>query len=593
MGFALILFPALLILGISSGIRFGDDEFNFFARRYIDPMVPVLLMLTLLGLWFVIVWLRGNIQTFRLLRRRRMYLIGGLSGLITLFLIFSAVGQFNHHRDLLYDYSWNTRNIFDEDELAGIWLKLHAQPDETVLIADAGAIRYFGDLLTLDGVGLNSHEFIGLPSMQIALQSQPDYVAIWEDSVWDSLPNSTKVARFGTPQNTILGGGAVGIYKLDWEREFLDENSPVAEHKGQFVLDSLNLADKESESNHNQSISFVSFAPQALGAIGDFDLKERGVSHDGEVSQSFEMTTVPGRSLDLVLRYRSDALPGLTEPAAVISANGVEIGPMTLSSTPGVMVEDSLRVPGSVITGSLTRFDVEWQGFVTEFRWWTVDASEDGAGGEFVFEPPDTSIPPDDAIAFDTFSALDGAPADLRLPDTVQHGGWWLQAGGSNMFEIDSGRLVESSRDADTDHRMIIDSGLSDISIEADIEWTGGSVGLVLRHDGGADENWVMAWYDGNAKKLLLAKRVAGEFTVVAQVNREWGTVGRVRRMRIEGAGAEVQVWMDGAVVITATVEDLMGQTFAGVFARSETVTAWDNFALIPNPAAPVAPDSP
>lgn len=252
-----------------------------------------------------------------------------------------------------------------------------------------------------------------------------------------------------------------------------------------------------------------------------------------------------------------------------------------------------MRIPGGVITGSLTRFDVEWQGFVTEFRWWTVDASEDGADGEFVFEPPDTSIPPDDAIAFDTFSALDGAPADLRLPDTVQHGGWWLQAGGSNMFEIDGGRLVESSRDADTDHRMIIDSGLSDISIEADIEWTGGSVGLVLRHDGGADENWVMAWYDGNAKKLLLAKRVAGEFTVVAQVNREWGTVGRVRRMRIEGAGAEVQVWMDGAVVITATVEDLMGQTFAGVFARSETVTAWDNFALIPNPAAPIAPDSP
>ncbi len=132
-----------------------------------------------------------------------------------------------------------------------------------------------------------------------------------------------------------------------------------------------------------------------------------------------------------------------------------------------------------------------------------------------------------------------------------------------------------------------MDAGLPDVSVEADIEWTGGTVGLVIRHDGGADDNWVMAWYDGDAKQLLLAKLVDGAFLVVAQVNREWGTEGRIRRMRLQGAGTEIQVWLDGAVVITATVEELTENRFAGVFARSETVTSWDNFALLPIPETP------
>ena len=368
----------------------------------------------------------------------------------------------------------------------------------------------------------------------------------------------------------------------------------MAEHAGQRVLDLLDLADKESELSHNQSISFVSFAPQALGTIAGIDLKERGISHDGAVAQSFELATVPGRSVDLVLRYRSNALPGLEAPAAEISANGVPIGAMDLISAPGVMVEASLRIPGGVITGELTRFDIAWVGFVTEFRWWTLDAGEagaDGLDGDIVFEAPDSSVPPEDAVAFDTFTAPNGVPADLRIPNVIDNGGWWLPATGANRFEIDGNRMVENSLDADVDHRIVIDTKLSDVSVEADIEWTGGTVGLVLRHDGLPDQNWVMAWYDGISKQLLLAKLVNGEFSVVATVNREWGVPGRVRLMRLEGTGTEVQVWMDGAVVITAAVEELTGNTFAGVFARSETVTAWDNFALVSKP--PVAPEPP
>ncbi|MCH8222835.1 MAG: hypothetical protein IH868_05425 [Chloroflexi bacterium] len=585
LGIALILFPPLLILGVGSGIRFGDAEFNFFARRYIDPMIPVLLMLMLLGTWVTVAMVRNYVVNARLEWRRKIYLLGFFYAVISLYFFSAATGQLNIHRDLLFDYSWNTRNIFDEDELAGLWLKRHAGPDESVLIADAGAIRYFSDLLTLDGVGLNTHENIGLPTMQIALQSQPDYVAIWEDSVWDALPNSTKVARFDTPRNTILGGGAVAIYRLDWERDFRVEDRPLADHAGQLVIDSLDLADKESELSHNQTITFVSFAPAALGSIGGIDIRERGISHDGAVAESFEMATVPGRSLDLVVRYRSDALPGLEEPFATVAANGVEIGELPLGGLAGLMSETSILIPGAVINGPLTRFDIDWRGFVTEFRWWTLDAGD--GDGDFVFEVPDSSIPPEDAVAFDSFSAPDGVPADFRVPDTIQNGGWWLKIGGAADFEIEGGRLVEKSLNGGADHRMVMDAGLPDVAVEADIEWSGGAVGLVIRHDGGPDDNWVMAWYDGDAKQLLLAKLVDGAFSVVAQVNREWGAEGRNRRMRLEGAGTEIQVWLDGAVVITATVEELTENRFAGVFARSETVTSWDNFALLPIPERP------
>ncbi len=234
--------------------------------------------------------------------------------------------------------------------------------------------------------------------------------------MWDALPNSTTVARFETPRNTILGGGPVAIYKLDWEREFRLEDSPIGDHAGQTVFDSLNLADKESELNHNQTISYVSYGPRALGTINEVDVREQGISHDGAVAESFEMATAPGRSLDLVLRYRSDALRGLEEPVATVAANGVELGELPLREPAGVMAEVSIRIPGAVITGPLTRFDIDWRGFVTEFRWWTLDAGgagSEGADGDFVFEAPDSSIPPEDAVAFDSFSAADGAPADL------------------------------------------------------------------------------------------------------------------------------------------------------------------------------------
>ena len=73
LGSGLVLFVPLLILAVGGGIRFGDAEFNFFARRYTDPAIPVLLMLTAIGGWFTVVTIRHIVMS-RVQRFKRRWL---------------------------------------------------------------------------------------------------------------------------------------------------------------------------------------------------------------------------------------------------------------------------------------------------------------------------------------------------------------------------------------------------------------------------------------------------------------------------------------------------------------------------------------
>ncbi|NQW16310.1 MAG: hypothetical protein HQ478_02375 [Chloroflexi bacterium] len=590
----LVLFAPLLIFGVASGISFGDAGFNFFARRYVDPVVPLLLMLALVGVWLTLTRVRARVLERFSSRTRRVAILLPVYMTLGAFLLTSAISELHTHLDLVEDYSWNTRNVFDEDELAGQWIKRHTPPDASVLIVDAGAIRFFGERFSLDGVGLNSHEFIGIPVLQVLIDQQPDYVAIWEESIWDSLPNATKVARFETPRNTILGGGPVGIYRLDWTRNFVPADTPATADAGKTVIDSVNLGIKDSELEHGQSITFVSFSPEALGSINGVDMREIGISHDGSVQESFELRTVPGRDVSLILRYRSDALPRLEAPAiASVSVNGTDLGKLQLDAIVGEMAETTILVPGDTIGSSLTRFNINWDGFVTEFRWWTVDAGEGvlilpeidpDEPVESVVSPLVGQEPPEGAVAFDQFGTSDGAPADLRVPDTLRHGSWWIPIDSSATFGIRNERLVESSLDPTRDHRIIIDARSPDIVVGADAEWTGSATGLVTRHDGEIDgSNWIIAWYTGESRQILLGRSVDGVFKLLGQVTRDWGPKGSVRRLEIATLGEEVVVLFDGSPVITAVDDALTANTFVGVFAKGETETSWDNFSIVPN----------
>jgi len=208
------------------------------------------------------------------------------------------------------------------------------------------------------------------------------------------------------------------------------------------------------------------------------------------------------------LRYRSDALPGLTQPFAQVLVNGTDIGEMSLGASVGEMAESTIFIPGELIQSSLTSIDVTWEGFVTGFRWWAVDAGEgvlilpefDPEAEEEVVESPQTGLgPPDGAIAFDQFGVDNGAPADLRSPDTIKHGRWWIDIDSTATFGILNERLVESSLDPAQNHRMVINARSPDVIVGADVQWTGSAAGLVTRHDG--EVNGTTGSWPGTAER--------------------------------------------------------------------------------------------
>jgi hypothetical protein len=67
-------------------------------------------------------------------------------------------------------YSWNCRNIEEQQVAAAHWIAENIPPGESVCVSDAGAIRYFGGHRVVDLVGLNSHRL--LPLVQAA-ESEP------------------------------------------------------------------------------------------------------------------------------------------------------------------------------------------------------------------------------------------------------------------------------------------------------------------------------------------------------------------------------------------------------------------------------------
>lgn len=66
--------------------------------------------------------------------------------------------------DRAEQYAWNCANMEEVQVAMGRWVADNVAPSETVLVNDAGAIRYFGQRRTIDLIGLNTHELLfGVP----------------------------------------------------------------------------------------------------------------------------------------------------------------------------------------------------------------------------------------------------------------------------------------------------------------------------------------------------------------------------------------------------------------------------------------------
>lgn len=368
----LALFPLLMIIGVGKAQAFAEAPFQFWTRRYVDATAPVVVLTLLLAVWTLVTVGRPYIYSRLKAPGLRVLAIAPVIGLLATISAVSISRDIDVWTRLHEDYSWNSRNIADVDVAAGMWVNENLAPDESVLIADAGAIRFFGERFTYDSVGLNTHEVIGRPAVDQILTERPDALAIWTLPQFENLPNAERVALFTTPRNTILGVGDVGAYRMNWDTSnYADASELRLTALNGTAIDTLNLTDRESEAAHDYFISFVNYAPNAILEFGDVIVEDRGLTNGGrgEVTERFSIAAEPGKPLTLVLRHITDEQE-IVRPNVFV--DGVLAGQIPIEPLNAVAQETAFTIPAEFVTADRLEIEIRWNIHITVFRWWAV-----------------------------------------------------------------------------------------------------------------------------------------------------------------------------------------------------------------------------
>ncbi|MCI0439191.1 MAG: hypothetical protein L0177_08690 [Chloroflexi bacterium] len=202
---------------------------------------------------------------------------------------------------------------------------------------------------------------------------------------------------------------------------------------------------------------------------------------------------------------------------------------------------------------------------------------------------PISTPEPGGPLVLDEFSDDEGAKLFSHSPEVAPEGSFWIEAGGAWVIEPEpfdddedsfhpdlEGKVTEVGG-AEQDSRAVIDASSPNVSVQAQVSWRGGLVGLVTRY---ADEgNWLMAWFDG-AGSLVIGKSVAGVFAEVARMPFDWGPAGETRLLQVTSVNTTVIALVDGETVASATVAELQGNTLVGLFSRGAAGSAFDDFRV-------------
>ena len=205
-GILISITPLIIVYSLSINLKLYDAPWNFFTRRYLDFLLPIITLLAIAG--FCWLWEKVQMLKRKELRLLFVLLLAGTIG----FYAFQAAPLSIKLAD---EYSWNCRNIAEVDVAMGQLINELLPEDAVIAVTDAGAMRYFGNRITIDLLGLNDHRNIGIPIEDILQRDMPDYVALFQNPIFDEWEFLTETWRFTAERNTILGGRELILYQVD------------------------------------------------------------------------------------------------------------------------------------------------------------------------------------------------------------------------------------------------------------------------------------------------------------------------------------------------------------------------------------------
>jgi len=190
-------------------------------NRYAIHLLPGLALIATGGIYAL--WIATRSQTAVL-----QLLIGGMT-----LLVLMAQGSASASAARSIGAVWSlTRNVQDQREAVGQWLKAHTNPSSLILSGDAGAIGWYSGRPILDGVGLLSPDAqqakVTHSGAALLKRVRPSYIA---DTAYTVYPNATIRRNRPRTQGEIdLGVDVFALRSITQVRALVDDVSRDDHH---------------------------------------------------------------------------------------------------------------------------------------------------------------------------------------------------------------------------------------------------------------------------------------------------------------------------------------------------------------------------
>ncbi len=364
LGMPLILFPAVLTYGIAITFPVSATAWTFASRRYLDAVVPFLIIGVLLGLaefWRLFrVWRVARAPEDPSEAQVFNFALNVLFvGLVLMPFVAFAPG-WQHKAS---DFSWNTRNVNDSLVAAADWIAENTAASDRIGVADAGAARFFSDRYIVDLTGRNWHGAIGELALELAEEEELEYLFSFRNVYFDSWPYGSLVYDQTIERNTILAGWTLRGYEstLGAEVEYGDPSQPQLADlaaRGLRVLDEIDVGNVAAEAARSEPAHEYSVSGEGTLAVRTFRTNEGLVINDDARSytgsEKFSVKSMPGERLVVLKRY--DAAVAF---ALQVLANGQEVGLWQFDVGEFFFEEATFTIPAEFITGSTTELEFQ------------------------------------------------------------------------------------------------------------------------------------------------------------------------------------------------------------------------------------------
>ncbi len=379
-GAPLVMLPVGMTYAVGSSFPLTDQTWNFFTRRYLDAIIPILIILMIMG--FLRIWRKFHYwrETRAPIDQREAHIFNfGLNIVFVAAVILPFIALPSDWQRLSNDYSWNSKNVHDIDVGMALWIDENLPADARIGVGDAGAMRFFGNRFTYDLVGLNTSSAIGRPPLEYAEEKKIDYLFVFRSIYFDSWHFADPVHTIEVDRNTILGGSQMRAYAADYESEvvFADSTAPVDNDLLKREISVIDIVDPGngaaiptySEAAHAYKLQGGgSVVERSFRTVQSGIIKDQATTYSG--SEEFTVKSVPGELLVVAKRYDA-ALRGTLK----VFADGAEVGDWKLSDKDFFFGVDSFDIPASFITSDRTtlRFEVvplPGQTTGNSFMWW-------------------------------------------------------------------------------------------------------------------------------------------------------------------------------------------------------------------------------